>query len=526
MSSLSGTAALVGLIVARDRLRIGIWVVAIAAIVVAVAASVEGLYPTQADLEAAARSLSENPSQIALSGPDQGLDTLGGRVAFEVSNIGLIGVALMSAFTVARNTRAEEESGRAELVRATAVGRHAPPAAALVVAAAMSVLVGGAVAFGLIAQDLPASGALALGASFAALGLVFAGVAAVAAQVSENTRVVNAISGATLALAFALRAIGDVGDGTLSWVSPLGWAQASRPFAGERAWPLLLAVAGTTLLVGAAARLAQRRDLGAGLLAQRRGPPVASRRLAGPLGLATRLQRGALIGWSVGALLGGAAFGSFGDDVEGFVGENENVREVLAQGAGDIADSFLATAVLLLALIGAGYAIQSAQRLRGEENAGRADPVLTAAVSRGRWAASHLVLALAGGVAVLAAAGVGVGLTYAILTGDLAELPRIVGAAVSYAPALWVLVGLTTALVGIVPRATPAAWGALAVCAIIGLFGPLLQLPGWLSDMSPYRHIPLLPAAELTAAPLLVLTAVAGVLIAAGMVALRRREIG
>ena len=42
----------------------------------------------------------------------------------------------MSLMVVIRHTRAEEETGRAELIGATAVGRHAIPAAAVVAAAA------------------------------------------------------------------------------------------------------------------------------------------------------------------------------------------------------------------------------------------------------------------------------------------------------------------------------------------------------------------------------------------------------
>ncbi|HEY8546831.1 MAG TPA: hypothetical protein VIL36_17340, partial [Acidimicrobiales bacterium] len=506
MSSLTGTGALIRLVVRRDRLRIFVWVVAIVAVVVAVASSITGLYTTSADLREAAATVEGDAAQIALNGPDRGLDRLGGRVAFEVWNFGLVGVALMSLFMLGRHTRSEEETGRTELVRAMPVGRHAPTAAALTVVAAMNLLVAAGVALGLTLQDLPARGSLTLGAALGAVGLVFAAAATVAAQVTENTRVAYGITGAGVAAAFVVRAIGDVGAGTVSWLSPMGWAQASRPFVGERWWPLGLAVGVAAGLVAGAGALAARRDVGGGLVPPRPGPATASPALGSPAGLAWRLQRGGLVGWSVGVLGGGAAIGSVGKDVEDVVGDNQNVRDVFAQAGGDVTDSFFATFLLLLALIGAGYAVSSAARLRSEETALRAEPILATPVSRPRWAASHLTLALAGSVVVLAAAGLGTGMAYGITAGDMGQVPRLLGAALAYTPAVWVLVGLTVALFGLTPRATPAVWGGLAACVVIGLLGPLLALPGPIRDLSPFHHVPHLPAAELTVVPLAVLT--------------------
>ena len=81
----------------------------------------------------------------------------------------------------------------------------------------------------------------------------------------------------------------------LSWLSPIGWAQAMRPFAGERWWPLALPLVVTAALVAVRLRAARATR------PRRRARPRRGRgragRLAGarrPLGLALRLQRGAL----------------------------------------------------------------------------------------------------------------------------------------------------------------------------------------------------------------------------------------
>lgn len=527
MTTLTGTSTLSRLILRRDRVRIAVWVLAVAGLAAVVASGIKAAFPTASELEAAAAALANNPVQIALNGPAHGLATLGGRVTFEVWNFELVAVALMSMFMVGRHTRGEEESGRLELVRAAAVGRHAPVTASLIVVTGMNLLVAAGVAVSLIMLDLPVLGSLTLGAAFAAVGLVFAGVAAIAAQVTENTRVVSGITGGVLAVSFLLRAMGDAGSGTLSWVSPLGWAQASRPFAGERWWPLLLALGLAAALPFLAGILTTRRDLGAGLIPPRPGPPTASRNLTGPVGLAFRLQRGGLIGWSIGLFLAGLAFGSVGQSIEDIAGDNPDIQDVFAQAAGvNLTDAFFATSLLFLALLAGGQAIQSAHRIRSEETSLRTEPVLATAVSRWRYAASHLVVTLTTSAVVLATAGLGTGIAYAAITGDASQVPRLLGSALAYLPAIWVLAGLTAALFGIAPRLIALAWAGLLISLVVGLFGQLLDLPGWLNNLSPFHHTPTLPAAELAIIPLAILVVAAAGMHAIGLVGLRNRDVG
>ena len=118
--------------------------------------------------------------------------------------------------------------------------------------------------------------------------------------------------GAAIGAAYLLRAAGDVGDGTLSWLSPIGWGQAMRPFAGERWWPLVLSLVAASALVGGAFALRARRDEGAGLVEPRPGPATAPRRLTTPFGLALRLQRGALLGVDAPACSSAALLGLTG----------------------------------------------------------------------------------------------------------------------------------------------------------------------------------------------------------------------
>ena len=135
-------------------------------------------------------------------------------------------------------------------------------------------------------------------------------------------------------------------------------------------------------------------------------------------------------------------------------------------------------------------------------------------------------MAFAGSVIVLTASGVATGLSYGIVSGDLGVAPRILGGALVYVPAMWLLIGLSVAIVGLAPRAVVAAWAVLGACIVIGMLGELLDLPGWMKSISPFGHVPQLPVADLTVLPLVALTTVAAVLTAAGLAGLRRRDIG
>lgn len=526
MTHLRGTAPLVWLILARDRVRLLAWIVGLIALVVATAASTKGLYPTQASLDAVAAAAHDNPVALAFNGPDQALDTMGGQVAFQVGAFGLLMVGLMSVLLLGRLTRAEEDSGRLELVRSMPVGRHAPLTAALVVVIGTNVVVGVAVTVTLLLEDLPTVGSVTFGASFALFGLVFVGITAVTAQVSENPRVTTGAAGAVLGVSFVLRAAGDMGDGTLSWFSPMGWAQKSRPYAGEMWWPLGLCAVVGVVLVQVAAMLAAQRDFGAGLVAPSPGPATAAPGLKSPLGLALRLHRGAVTWWALAAFALGLVYGSLTQSIEDFIGDNPAVEDLLAAlGGARLTDSYLATSLLILALLAAGPALQIVQRLRTEETELRAEMVLATGTSRPRWIASHLAVALGAGALAIVLGGLGLGLADAAVGGSAREVPRLMGAALTYVPAVWLLTGLTVALFGLLPRWTAAGWVALTGCLVIAMLGELLDLPTFVRDLSPFQHTPAAPAADLRVLPLAILGAGAAAAVAVGLAGFRRRDL-
>ena len=527
LTGLTGTWFLIRFTARRDRVRIVLWIVAVIGLVLVMAASVQGLYPTQRDLDGAAAAATGNAAAIAFNGPVQGLDTAGGEVAFQAGAMGLTLIGLMSLLLIVRYTRFEEETGRTELMRAAILGRDAQTAAALVLVTAMNLVIAVAVASGLVGLGLPTVGSVCFGASFLAVGVVFTSLALVTGQVTDNSRVASGLAGIVLGAAFALRAVGDIHGSGASWLSPIGWVQKARPYAGERWWPFVVPVVVVLALLAVARTLTARRDWGAGLIRPRPGAFRAAPALGRPLGLALRLNRANLLGWTVSLLALGAAYGTIANDIRSFVADNQTMQEMLAAAGGaDLTDAYLGTAMLILALIGCCFPVQTLQRLRAEETALHAEPVLATPTSRLRWMGSYLAVALVGGVVVMTAAGLGVGVPYAIETADAGHVFGLVGAGLAYLPAIGVLTGLAVALYGVAPRALPAAWVLLVGCFVVGFLGQVLKLPRWMVELSPFQHTPQLPAASLSVPSLAVLTAIALVLTGIGALAVRRRDIG
>jgi ABC-2 type transport system permease protein len=267
-------------------------------------------------------------------------------------------------------------------------------------------------------------------------------------------------------------------------------------------------------------------DFGAGLVPSRPGRPAASRALASPLGLAWRLQRGSLIGWGTGVFLLGAAYGSFGDSIEEYVADNPELGDYLPGGAADVVDSYLALTILMAALITMAFGVASVMRARGEESAGHAEPVLATAVSRSAWLSSHLSVALGGSALVLVAAGFGEGLAYGLIVSDAGQILRLMGVALVYLPAAWLVIGLAVLGFGWLPQAAAAvAWAIVGYCVVVALFALSFDLPGWLQGASPFTHTPDAPLESVTAAPLLTIGAVVAALLAAGLIGFRRRDV-
>ncbi|TCO64437.1 ABC transporter permease [Actinocrispum wychmicini] len=531
MSTLTGTLSLVRLALRLDRVRLPIWIVVTVGIALSTASTIPQLYPDEAARQRIAGTIGSNPAMLAIYGPVY--DTsVGAVVMWRMAIIGALLAGLMSMLTINRHTRQDEEAGRLELIGATVVGRHAPMAAALVVTIGANLVMALLIGAGMAGQKLPVSGSFAAGFAIGGLGIVMAAVTAVAAQLSENARTVTAIAGTAFGVAFILRLIGDAGGtdgpGWLTWLSPVGWIEKVRAYADDNWWVLSLMAGFAIVLFVVAYALVGRRDFGAGLVRPRPGPAGAGVTLSGPFGLAWRLHRWAMLGWAVGFVVMGAAFGSIANGAVDLLKDNPQIEKVLAQMGGStaIVDAFMSAMMGLVALVAAVYAVQATLRLRAEETTYRAEPVLATPVGRIRWATSHLVFATVGALLMLLVAGLALGIAYGIQVDDVGgQLGSVLKTALLQLPATLVVAGIAMALFGLAPKYVIGGWAALTLFVLLGQLGPILQLPQWAMDVSPFTHVPKLTSA-VTATPLVWLSVVAVVLGVAGLVGFRRRDVG
>ncbi|TCO45733.1 ABC-2 type transport system permease protein [Kribbella antiqua] len=530
MTDFAGTGTLVRLALRRDRVLIPLWIVVFVVMAAGSAQASIDLYPDVQSRVEAARTANASPALVSLYGRIFDESSLGAVSLFKLTAFGALLVALLAAILVVRHTRAEEENGRLELLSAGVLGRYAAVTAAFIVSAGTVVLLGLLTALSLMGVGLDTRGSLAFGLTWASAGLAFAGVGAVTAQLSEGARTANGFTAIILGVSYVLRAIGDAKSDTgwVSWLSPIGWAQQIRPYAGDRFVVALLPLVLLVVTVLGALALIRRRDLGAGLVRPRPGPATASAALRSPLALAWRLHRGSLYGWGFAFLLLGFLVGNIASNVDGFV-TSESAKELVQKlgGVDAITDAFLSTEMGVLGLLASAFGIQAALRLRSEETALRAEPLLATGVTRSRWLGSHVLMALFGTGVLVLLGGLGSGISSGASLGNMGrQLPRMLAAAAVQLPAIWLVTALVVILFGLAPKLVTAGWVLFGTFLLIGQFGAVFDLPQSVMNLSPYGHTPRLPGGDFSASPVIWLTVIAAALTLASFTTFRRRDIG
>lgn len=510
----------------RDRVLLTAWLAGLSAMVAASAFAVRGLCTGSADVAAAARVINGSPGLVALYGPVVVETSLGDVAMSKLTVTYAMAVMAMVIVLVRRHTRTEEESGRAELVASTRVGRGAPLVAALTLGAAASVLVGTLAALIDIAAGLPVAGSIAFGLTWAGAGLVGTGVAGLTGQLSASSRTCAALAVAVVAAMDLVRAVGDLGPDPLGWFSPLGWGTRMHAWGSPRWWVVGLYLLTTGLLVVGAVLLRARRDLGAGVLADRPGP--ARGRLSGTGGLLWRLERTTVVAWLAGSLASGLLFGSVVPHLDGVFasGPGRAALETLG-GRGRLEDTLFAALLTLMAVMLSGFTVQVVAGVAREETDGRTELLVAAGASRQRHLAQVVALVAGGGALLALVWALGAALGYGPQRGGVVDaLDTLVPGAVAHVPAMWVFAGLTVLAWTWRPQAPWVGWALLAGFVVLGDLGPSLDLPGWVVGISPFQHVgtvPVTSADPLTEATLL-LTAL--VLLAAAWWHHGRRDIG
>ncbi|MFF2277877.1 ABC transporter permease [Agromyces sp. NPDC058126] len=493
----------------RDRLQLALWIVGTALLAYTSVAAVADTYGDESERNQILQVATASRTILVFRGTPDGTD-LGAFVFFELfAWLALMG-GLMSTFLVTRHTRAEEEQGRAELIAATPAGRVKPTVATLIHGVLANLALGALVALAFIAGGLDAEGSWVTGAAMAATGIAFVAIGLFAAQLFRTSRGANGAGVAAVVGAYLLRGIGDAAgtpsDDLLhvtpawpSWLSPIGWGQATGAFVENSLAPLALSLGVSAVLVAIVFALQAVRDQGASLLPGRNGRASASWALSGSFGLAWRLNVSTLIAWAVGAAVAGITASSLSGLIDELAGDAPQVVDTLQAalgGGATLEQAFIATFFGIIGVLAACCAVQVAIRARQEEAHGTAEQVLATPVPRTRWLLEYWFVGVIVIVVVLAAAWLAglAGTAASDTPDDLVSL--ITQAAIAQLPVSLVFLGVTLLVFAYLPRWTIVlAWVLLGVAAILGTFGPLLGAPDWMLDLSPFTHSPV-PAGD------------------------------
>ena len=535
MNGLAGTRRLTRLALRRDRVILPAWIFGLAFFMGATSALFARDFADKQHLTEETTIVATNVG-MRLIGLTSGPSVGGYMLHRDYVTVAVL-AALMSTLAVVRHTRQNEELGRAELVGAAVVGRYAGLAAAVIVTVAANVVLWLALALGMVVAGLPMAGSLLAGAAVAGVGLAFTGVAAVGCQLASTARGASGLTGAVLGVSFLVSGIGNmagtVEDGTRVdsawpvWLSPIGWGQQTRPFNDGYWWPIALFVLALAGLLAGAVALVARRDVGRGMWPERRGHARAPKTLLSTTGLVWRLQRGALLGWGVGLLGFGLILGSMSEQVRDVQGAAADWYAETA-GSGVVTEAYRASMMSIAGMFVAIYVVQILLRLHVDEASGTAESVLAAGVGRARWVLGHVLNAGLGALVLVLLFGIGMGLGGGLALGGVgSQTGEMTVAALVQLPGIFVLGAAVVALVALVPRwAAPLAWGLLVASLVVGpMFGEGLSLPQWVRDLSPFSHTPMAPAVDVTAAPMVVLTAVFLGLAVGGVLVIRRRDL-
>ena len=520
MSAFAGTGLLLRHNLRRDRIIVTVWVGLLVVMTYASAAATSSLYPDNGSQLSAVQLIDDQPGIVALYGPVEAAANVGALAMSKMTVLYALFAAVLFVVLVRRHTRVEEESGRAELVGGTALGRDAPLAAAVAESVGVAVILGALCAVVDIVGGLDTRGSIYFGLSWLGTGLVGMGVAAVACQLAASARTCAVIAAGVLGGIFVLRAIGDTTRaGWLGWVSPLGWNTRLHAWSDPRPWVLSFYVVLTAVLLVAAQLLRAHRDLGSGLVAARAGRARGSRRLATVGALVMRVHVTMVVIWTVAMFGLSAFFGAITPGIEGILDTEAGSRLVR-----DLGGSMMVAILSEVAVMVSCFAVTIVTHAGADEGEQRAELVLATGQSRRAWFSAVGGLAALGTTWLLFVAGVGTWLGYGLAGG--ADADRALGAALVWVPAAWVVVGLALAGFAVSASWAPVAWAWPFVFLALSLVPPLLSWPGWVAGISPFDHVPMVPVDPMRWTPEIVLAVVAAALAAGAWFRLKSRDIG
>lgn len=485
------------------------------------------IFPTDEDRAGFAAAVGSNPALAIIFGPAFDLSTADGFNAWRALALGGLLSALGVIFAITRATRAQEDSGQAELLASGVMGRASRLMAAVAMCLTFAVVLG--VVTGLVTVLFGGGweATMLLAATMSATAWMFTGVAAVTAQLGSDARTSNSLAVATLGVLFIGRGVSYAlgAPDWVIWMNPLGWMTETKPSVDDNWRPLLLAAALTLALLAVAFLLQTRREFGAGAIAPRPGPAHGRDRTTWRL--AIRINRGPLISWAVAFLALGFVFGYLATSVPDLLRSDAALQQVFASGArspDDFIPAFLATILGLVSILASIPGVQTMLKVRAEEMEDRVEPLIATATARPRYYVSNVVIALLAPALYVLIAGALIGAIAG--TAEIGvSFGDVVLQALAIIPAVWTVVALSVAIIGARPRVSLAAWAGVLASFGLTILGPTFNLWDWILAISPFWHVPVVTESEADWFGLVWISLVSLVFLVAGFAGFRHRDL-
>lgn len=517
----------------RDWLRLSVWTVVLIGLFVGVAAKFNGLYGSKNAIEQIIKTL-KTPAMVSLFGKmPSGPYTTADVFASEMTVFMAIIAAIMNFYFIIHNTRGEEEDGILEMIQAHSVGRLSNLSAALLEVFILNLVIGLIYSLGLQFANLAGTdtnGNFLLGLGLGTVGFMFASIAAVIAQLTDNSRTASILSYLVFGIMYIARMITDVSHPKYTWLVPMGWVEKFSTYKDNNWLPVLLMLILSIIMTLLAFYLNSHRDVGSGLIATRAGKSHASIFLRGPISLSWRLNRVSILVWFFGIMILGATYGSVFNTIGDILKTNPMMKQLLDTKAINAANiliikEFIALLVIVFAVLALVPGISLINYLKTGESKGYLEIIHATPTSRTRLYFSTLFLATLTSIAVFFGGLYGLYIGGNAVMSHHLDLSIFLRSFYGYLSPLLVLIGISAFLIGWLPKLVAINYGYLILAFFIQYFGKLLKLPDWSSKISPFGFIDKVPVKNFDIATFWWQIGIAVILIGIGYIGYRRRDL-
>jgi ABC-2 type transport system permease protein len=275
-----------------------------------------------------------------------------------------------------------------------------------------------------------------------------------------------------------------------------------------------------------------RRDLHAGVVgaagdgAVRRGP---RRPVGGQVGLAVRLTAAPARTWVIVVGLVALAFGllarDFAEAAAALPATVEVVEQMGIVGLDTSAGIIAWTLSMFVALLVAVFVAGQVAAIRDEEATWRVEHLLARPLSRLRWLVTRVSVVGVATVVIALVAGIVAWFATVLVDVPITFVDGLL-AGINVVPAALLVLGLGIGLFGLLPRlVVPLTYGFVVGAFALDFIGGLLDLPEWLLEFSPFRHLASVPAVDMDTGAALVMLAIGLLGAVIGVLAFTRRDL-